>query len=315
MSTLVATGLLLLLLDALGAQPLGRGHVARGAMACVWAATVVIKAFTALLALPYARARRRLLVVAGMGLVALAAGSYFAGHTEDFRRYLAVNGAPFMATVYPGLMGFQGLVRSVVDHTLPATWRATTVTWGSLEVTAANLPSAALCGAALALALWGTWRLRRDQLFQGLSLWVLVLFLVYRQVWEYHYLMLLPVVACAYLASGARWTLAAWAMMALPTPYALLAALAGPAESSPWWILQHAAKPAAVLLAFAALVPWRRAAPAGAVQEGALAARAAHWTPAPALPSTPAPLSAPAVAPALAQSREAELEGAATLPD
>jgi hypothetical protein len=253
-SMVMAVGILLLLLDALGARPLGRGFVARRALDLVWAGTITVKAFTGLLVIPYARARQYARLLVGLVLVAATSGLLFALHPEELRGYLAVNGGAFLAQVHPGAMSLQALVRSITDPALPAWWRGERVVLGPLDLACGNLPCALVVATVLVIALWVTLRLRREELFRGLALWVAAFFLLYRQVWEYHYLMLLPVVACIYLASGKRWTVVAWALMALPTPYALLAGLGIAAESSPVWALYHAMKPAAALLTFGFLV-------------------------------------------------------------
>ena len=253
-SMVMAVGILLLLLDALGARPLGRGFVARRALDLVWAGTITVKAFTGLLVIPYARARQYGRLLVGLGLVAATSGLLFALRPEELRGYLAVNSGAFLAQVHPGTMGMQALVRSITDPALPAWWRGQRVVLGPLDLMYGNLPCAMVVATVLVIALWVTLRLRREELFRGLALWVAAFFLVYRQVWEYHYLMLLPVVVCVYLASGKRWTMVAWGLMALPTPYALLAGWGIAAESSPVWALYHAMKPAAALLTFGFLV-------------------------------------------------------------
>jgi hypothetical protein len=295
-SMLMAVGILLLLLEALGAPALAPGFWSRRALDVVWSGTMVVKAFTALLAVPYARARWRARAVAGVGLVAVAAGAHFARHPDDLRRYLAINGEPFLAQVYPGLMSLQALVRSLTDRVLPAAWRAAPFTLGPFEMSRANLPSAVACAAVFGIALWATLRMRRDDLFRGLGLWVTVFFLLYRQVWEYHFLMLLPVVACTYLATGARWPVAVWALMALPTPFALLARSAA-SESGPAWVLYHAMKPAAALITFGMLVARPVRVRVAAVLEG----------PAPVPWALPVPAGAALVSPI-------ELEPAAVQP-
>jgi hypothetical protein len=206
-------------------------------------------------------------------------------------------------------MGFQGLIRSISDHAMPSGLRGLYLGFGSADVSAMNLPSALLMGAVVALALWGTWRLRPTELFRGLALWTAVFFLIYRQVWEYHYLMFLPVLACTYLATGARWSVWAWVLLAAPTPFLLLTSLAGGSvEQSSLWILHHAAKPVAVAIAFAALLPWRVPAPAAELRARRARLPAEPWFPAAPEQATPATLRA--VKRALARARAALPAGA-----
>lgn len=256
-STLMAACILWILLDSLGANPLGSGRRARATVPLAWAATMVTKGFTALFAIPFARCGRNGVAACGLGVVALAAGGYFLAHPGDLGRYVAINLGPFIAEVFPGHMGFQAFLRSITDHVTPDRWRIAAVVIGPWSMMAANLPAAVADVVVLTLAVWATMHVRRDQLFRGLALWTAVFFLTYRQVWEYHYLMLVPVVACAYMRSGAPWTLWAWVLMAMPTPFFWMSRFAAPAEASSWWILYHAVKPAAACIIFGALVPAR----------------------------------------------------------
>lgn len=256
-STLMALGILVLLLDAAGARPVGEGRWRSVLLPLAWAGTMLIKVFTVLFAAAYFRAGKRGMVLGGGGIVLVLCGAYFATHPADLRHFMAVNSGPFVGLVYPGLMGFQAFIRSIADHVMPASLRSVYVGLGPLDVSLANLPAAVIIPVIVALGLWGTWRLRSTDEFRGLALWIAVFFLIYRQVWEYHYVMFIPVVACAYMMTGARWSVWAWAIMALPTPYALLNLVGGGMEQSPLWILLHAAKPLAVVISFVALFPWR----------------------------------------------------------
>lgn len=98
-----------------------------------------------------------------------------------------------------------------------------------------------------------------------LSLWLTAYFLATPQVWEHHYVMMLPAVIAAYRV-GPRWTLAAlWLLLALPTPFGftglqpLIAAnhdLRAFALEPAWRpLLQHASKALPTLALF---IYWAR---------------------------------------------------------
>ncbi len=68
----------------------------------------------------------------------------------------------------------------------------------------------------LAAGLWATIRARDDKFAECICMWVAVYFMIYTNVWEYHYLMLLPVVTFLYLKYGSKWLIAAWLLLVIP---------------------------------------------------------------------------------------------------
>ncbi|MCC7358853.1 MAG: DUF2029 domain-containing protein [Anaerolineales bacterium] len=72
------------------------------------------------------------------------------------------------------------------------------------------------------LSLWLTWRRPNTPVAAQLSLWLTAFFLASPQVWEHHYVMLLPVLIVAYRARPG-WLLASlWLLLALPTPFGFI---------------------------------------------------------------------------------------------
>jgi hypothetical protein len=122
----------------------------------------------------------------------------------------------------------------------------------------------ALVAAVLAAALWVTWRAPRPPLVGALALWTTVFFLVSPQVWEHHYVMLLPALVGLYAAHRSRLVLLVWLLLALPTPFGFIGLEPVIAANhdlrafalQPAWqpLLQHASKsvPALVLFVHAA---------------------------------------------------------------
>jgi hypothetical protein len=54
-----------------------------------------------------------------------------------------------------------------------------------------------------------------------------VFFLVFKSVWEYHYVMMLPAVTAAYLVTGSRTVLSLGILLGLPTLYAATPLMTG----------------------------------------------------------------------------------------
>ena len=74
----------------------------------------------------------------------------------------------------------------------------------------------------LAVALWATWRSPFPDERLYLCLWMTTFFLVYHDVWEHHYVMLLPVYAVTIAKGESRWLWLLYALTACWTPYRLL---------------------------------------------------------------------------------------------
>src|SRR5262249_26455451 len=116
---------------------------------------------------------------------------------------------------------------------------------------------------ALGLTFWP--RAGHSSVAELLSVWLVAYFLVSPQVWEHHYVMLLPVMVVAYRQRPGWLLTAIWLCLALPTPFgftALQPAIAANHDLrgfllAPSWqfLLQHASKavPTVVLFAYFAV--------------------------------------------------------------
>ncbi|HEY8490237.1 MAG TPA: glycosyltransferase family 87 protein [Dehalococcoidia bacterium] len=205
----------------------GRGRAA----GLAWAASLFVKSCT-LLAVPglWRLGRRRLVAGALLALLVLNA-PYFLLMDGAWARFSEVNGGSF-ATVevdhaHAGNLGFQALLRqaarygeaygawhpAVADHALPLLWAAAT----GAVVTAVSL-------------LQG----RRDAVLT-LALAVSGYFLMFRDVWEHQYVMLLAVCALLVLErpSLRRWAWWCGVALALPTPFLALEVLYGTGPDLP----------------------------------------------------------------------------------
>lgn len=80
-----------------------------------------------------------------------------------------------------------------------------------------------------ALALLATFAQRRFDPILNLALWIATYFLVYTDVWEHHYVMLLPALVLLVMLRPrfAPLALATFVLVALPTPYWLFERLSG----------------------------------------------------------------------------------------
>jgi hypothetical protein len=123
-----------------------------------------------------------------------------------------------------------------------------------------SIAQAAIVLVVLIAALALTFRRQPPQLAGLLALWLTAFFLVSPQVWEHHYVMLLPALVLAYWQRPGWSTAAFWLLFALPTPFGFTALQpmiaanhdlrAFAIEPASLLILQHASKAVPALLFF-----------------------------------------------------------------
>ena len=183
-----------------------------------WAGALLVKPNALILAPALLRLRAWRVLVLGLLACLLTSLPYFLLYPASLAVFFAANvhGAPIQgALTHAGNLGLQGGLVSVVAQLagrplaelttladLPLAGRA--VIYGS---------QAAILGAALV----ATWR-SRDAL-PLLALWMCTFFLLYKDVWEHHYVFLLPVLVGLYAHSGSPKFLWIFALIALPTPF------------------------------------------------------------------------------------------------
>src|SRR5258708_15676806 len=217
----------------------------------VWVVSVIWKINTVVFVPVLARLRRWRAIGAGGLITAAVTLPYFAIFPAHWRDFVANNFGSTVSGHELGNLGFRQLV-----YELLAVLGA--------DATVQRLAQIGVVGmivlAALALTFWP--RAGQPAPATLLSLWLVTFFLISPQVWEHHYVMLLPalVVACR---QRPGWLLAGlWLLLALPTPFCftdLQPAIAGNHALrgfllSPAWqfLLQHASKavPTALLFAY-----------------------------------------------------------------
>ncbi len=262
-----------------------RGEELRGA-AC-WTGSILLKSWTAVFGAVLVRQRRwRTLAGAGLAVVAVN-GPYFARFPGSLGTFAHLNFGGFRIDNISGNQGLAAFVASAYLR-LSGRWPSTLdgiardyETLGRL----ASTPVLLLALVVVALSLFVTFRAPRREAGRLVLLWTCAYFLFYKEVWEHHYVMLLPVFAFL-VASGdvfadrglGRAVLAAFVLVALPTPLALLDGGAGPGLPDPdfrWGtgasLLWHGIKPLGALILYLALARdlLRRARADGAPRQAA----------------------------------------------
>jgi len=205
-----------------------------------WVAAISLKQFPALFGWVYLRLGWwKHVAWAALAVIALSA-PYFLFFPEDLRHFIRINLGGLPPRLHVGSYGMVSLIRALAAH-LPGgmtEWRL-----GPFTPYPATVLVYLWTLVVAALSLATTWCVARpDQRVPELcSLWVCAFLLVFKDVWEYHAVLLLPVVA-ALVVSASRLrrprllatVLAAGTISALPTLYLLYAEWAErPVESWP----------------------------------------------------------------------------------
>jgi hypothetical protein len=213
----------------------------------IWIASILWKINTVVFGPVYLRLRRWwALAAAGLVTAALTL-PYFAIFPTHWRDFLLNNFGNTVAGHELGNFGFRQLVYEVL---------AEMGAGADLQRVAQMAVIVLVVLAALAL----TFRPGPLPLAEALSLWLVAFFLVSPQVWEHHYVMLLPVLVIAYRQQPS-WVIGGlWLLLALPSPFgftALQPAIAANHDLrgfllSPAWqfLWQHASKAVPTVLLF-----------------------------------------------------------------
>ena len=185
-----------------------------------WAGALLVKPNALILAPVLLRLRAWRVLVLGLLAGLLTSLPYFFLHPASLVAFFAANihGSPVQgALTHAGNLGLQGGLVSVVAQLAGRPLAELT--------TLADLPFAGRAviycsqAAILVAALVATWR-GRDTL-PLLALWMCTFFLLYKDVWEHHYVFLQPVLVGLYAYSGSPKLLWIFAFIALPTPFVL----------------------------------------------------------------------------------------------
>lgn len=172
-----------------------------------WITSVLWKINTAICLPAFIRWRKWGAVIWLFVILAVTCIPYFLYHREDIAKFIAMNFRP-AECAYSGNFGFQGLLAKVL------------IKFGHDETSSARIIAIIATVAFFTLiSLVTTILARRDRFGECICLWITTSFLIYQDVWEHHFVMLLPVVAYLYLKRPGRFLWFTWLLMALPTTH------------------------------------------------------------------------------------------------
>ena len=190
--------------------------------ALCWTAAVLIKPNALILAPAFIRLRQ--FGALGFGLLAILLTSipYFLLHSGSLQAFLELN---------LGTRHFKGALTHAGNLGLWGTLISLSAKFAGLPLAELNaleeLPvwsrsgTLVILASILAFSLFATFASRNPQPRLLYSLWLTTYFLLYKDVWEHHYVFLLPVLVVLQLSSFSPKLLFIFFFLAIPTPYIL----------------------------------------------------------------------------------------------
>lgn len=224
-----------------------------------WIISLLLKSNSALLAPVLLRERRfRLLALAGIAALA-ASLPYFLTVPGSWDAFFWNVREPLAA---PAISGNQGLPAAVAAAILKlgGFWRADAPPdWHRLDAVI-RVPLLALTVLAVSTSLLATLRARADQIGLLFGLWILTYFLIYKHVWEHHYVMALPALLLLYRENfSPKIFRPAFAVIALPSLFYFIDQPSGRIDPELVWtpaqsLLFHLPKVVAILILYLAVL-------------------------------------------------------------
>ncbi|MCK4537476.1 MAG: hypothetical protein KAV42_01635 [Candidatus Krumholzibacteria bacterium] len=202
----------------------------------VWSASILLKTFPIMFVVPYFRDKSYKRIVASFSTVTLLSAPYFFLYPDTIRDFIRLNLNPFVS-LYRGDFGFQAFLKILCRTFFPVTDEGPLGVLGSF-----NSPERIILAACtiliIILAIHVSFKLRSfpDRQAFDLMLWTTVFFLIYKTIWEYHYLMMLPAITAIVLCRGTPIVYIMGILIGMPTLFGLLPSMGiDPSASIDHW--------------------------------------------------------------------------------
>lgn len=210
-----------------------------------WIISVLVKNFTALYSLPLIRMGRKKLVLAGAIVAAVTSIPYFVWQPNDFNWFLRLNFQPLPSNITGGALGFNPLLMDITDRLIPI-FSLERLDLGLFDIAYMSMPAVCILLAIILITILLTARKKPVDPLSSITLWTLTFFLVFKDIWEYHYVMLIPLFIGFYLKTRSNYLLVLFFLLAVPTPFYLfdIPGSTNPQElwTTPQSLLQHSFK-------------------------------------------------------------------------
>jgi hypothetical protein len=202
----------------------------------LWIASVLLKHLTFLYVPIFIRLKRYRAPIVALALVAATTVPYYLSRPSGVGAF-AHDNFDLSLYPYPGNLGVLALVMVLKMRLFPQASEAI-AQLGPLKITLTRILVLATMGVPFLVSLWVTFRRKPFDFLESLGMWTMLYFFVFREVWEYHYVLLVPLLVLFYARTRARTLWIIYALAAMPTAFVLYD-VAGDNPESSWTAFQH----------------------------------------------------------------------------
>lgn len=208
----------------------------RAAFEWSWIASLLIKHLTILYVPLLVRMRRYRPVLVGAALLVVTTVPYLLLRRSGVGDFTHDNFS-FNLNPMPGNLGFLALLMVIKYHFFPAA-SDFFARIGPLGISWTRIMLVAAAGFPTLVCLWATYRRRPFDFLESLALWTILFFFVFREVWEYHYVILMPLLVLLYARTRAGILWVMYVLLAAPT-FFILYDVPGTDPEAHWTVFQH----------------------------------------------------------------------------
>jgi hypothetical protein len=181
-----------------------------------WISSILIKHYTILLIPMLLRFRRFKTVL--LGVIALAGASipYFYFKDVGWSSFLHTNFQPHL-DVFHGNYGVLAFVMVLKNWLIPNPSYVVFQVAG-FDFTITRILILGVMAISTLLAVQATFGRKSVEPVEAFAVWTILYFFVYKEVWEYHFVALMPVMVLLYIVTYNRFILLSYLWLAIPTP-------------------------------------------------------------------------------------------------
>jgi len=190
-------------------------------MGFVWAAALLVKPNALILIPGLLRLRALRILVIGLSVILVSSIPYFMVHPDSFTAFIQINtqgGHVKGALTHAGNLGLHAGLVSLIAK-LAHRPLAELTTLGDLPVVGRIFIYLVQCIILLATLIATFHRRTTHHPVQLIALWMCSFFLLYKDIWEHHYVFLLPIMVALYAQSFPPKIIWVFILIALPTPF------------------------------------------------------------------------------------------------
>jgi len=202
----------------------------------LWTATVLLKHLTLLFVPVFVALRRWRTIAVTLGLLVAATVPYYVVRASSVGTF-AHDNFDLSLYPYPGNFGALALLMVLKARVFPQASEALAYV-GPIKVTLTRALVLATMAAPALVSLWVTFRRKPLDVLEALGLWTMAYFFAFREVWEYHYVLLLPFFVLYYARTRSRTLWFIYALAAMPTAFVLYD-VAGENPEASWSAFEH----------------------------------------------------------------------------